>query len=208
MNVAVKYLSTCQLACTLIDKLVGLAAARQNVLIVALDGPDCSGKTTLARELLTQGKGRASIALAHFDDYLNEKTFRLRRGEFSTVGFREDYFDFDAFADGILAQAKRGKIDSGIAKPHLVIAEGLFLQDKRLRSYFDHVIRLDASDELILRRAISRDVGVIGDEAWVRRHYLEQCIPAQRSYREEVDPAKGALVTAFACDNGLYAVNC
>lgn len=204
----VKYLDASQLACLLIDTLLGLAASRQTAIIVALDGPDCSGKTTLAREFLTQGKGRASIALAHFDDYLNEKSFRLRQGEFSAVGFREDYFDFDAFADGFLEHAKRAKMRSDITKPHLFIAEGLFLQDKRLFSYFDYVIRLDASDELILRRAIARDVGVIGDESWVSRHYLEQCLPAQRAYREEVDPTKGALVTAFACDDGLYAVDC
>lgn len=202
-----KQLSSIDLASDLVDRLVRLAAERSSALVVALDGPDCSGKTTLSKELLTLGKCRASIALAHFDDYLNQSSVRLQRGEFSPIGFRLDYFDFAAFVDGVLAPARQMKTPSAPNKPHIVLAEGLFLLDRRLKPYFDCVIRLEISDELILSRAIARDVGVLGDERWVRRHYQEQCIPAQQRYREEVSPERGALITALACEDNQYVVN-
>ena len=202
-----KYQSLSELAKMLVDRLVSLGQGRSSPLVVALDGPDCSGKTILSREIVTQGKAQAHIVLVHFDDYLNEKSIRLRKGEFSEVGFREDYFDYIAFADGILKPARRLQQDPSSPRPRLVLVEGLFLLDKRIRPYLDCAIRLEVSEELIIRRALARDIGVIGDEMWVRQHYQEQCIPAQRAYREETRPSEFAIVTAVACDDGQYAVD-
>lgn len=160
-------------------------------VFVAIDGPDCSGKTTLCNSVVTSLKDRHTILPVHFDDYLNSERVRQRRGRCSPRAFLWDFFDAGALVRSVLEPMKRSATEVSPA-PIIVIVEGLFLLSKDLAPLFDLRIRLEISDSLLLDRALARDSGRLGSEAWVRTHYLRQCLPAQRIYRREAQPAKRA----------------
>lgn len=166
-----------------VANLILVEYSRLGSLIVGIDGPDCSGKSTLCRSLVTKLKQQLRIIPIHLDDYLNPPERRTRLGEFSVEGFLNDFFDYEALIKSALepfasfSRERRPLAD-------IMLVEGLFLFRRELVNYFDLRLRLEINEELLLRRALARDVGQLGSEPWVRRHYIEQCIPAQKCYRE------------------------
>lgn len=176
-------------------------------LLVALDGPDCAGKSTVGRHLVAQLKDQHSVLLVHFDDYLNPKGVREARGEFSVDGFTNDFFDERALIRSVLEPAMREK-QSQDAFHGVVVVEGLFLLRPPLRHYFDIAFRMEISEEQTLRRALARDVGVLGSEEWVKQHYLLQCIPAQRMYRQQVVGRDRTAIRIHCNSDDTYEVDC
>lgn len=165
------------------DLVVGEYRRRGRRIVVGIDGPDCSGKSTLCRALVTELKENLRVVPIHLDDYLNRPAQRNQHGEFSVDGFLNDYFDYES----LIRSALKPFVASSKHAPvcgEIMIVEGLFLFRKELAGYFDVRIRLEIDEDLLLLRALARDVGQLGSEAWVRRHYLQQCIPAQRRYIE------------------------
>lgn len=163
-------------------------------VIVGIDGPDCAGKSTFAKNLVTRLKGGRSTLLIHFDDYANTKEKRERAGEFSVESFLYDYFDEAALCAALDAIA--------ICAINVVIVEGLFLFRPALVDRFDLRIRIEVDPEVILARALARDVGQIGDSMWVERHYREQCLPAQARYIADHRPASAADIVLFSTSGG------
>ena len=175
--------------------------------LVGIDGPDCSGKTTIARALVTELKQDLATALHHFDEYLSPKERRDYRGAFSVDAFCFDYFDTNALILGVLAPAIAWK-SAAILKPSVVIIEGLFLYRKSTVRFFDYRIRLEASDILILKRASKRDVELLGDEKWVKTHYKTQCIPAQHRYQQQDSPETVADYLICVAGDDEYDISC
>lgn len=175
-------------------------------LIVGIDGPDCAGKTTMSQLLLRQFMARKRILLIHADDYLRPKDHRERRGEFSVEGFLFDYFDQDALLRGVLEVMSDAGPRAGV-KADLLIVEGMFLFRPPLNAHFRFRIRMEIAEDLVLERAMKRDAGVIGDEAWVREHYIRQCIPAQRLYRRDVDPGAQADMLVDVHGDGCFELS-
>jgi uridine kinase len=171
--------------------------------VVGIDGPDCSGKSTLSRRVIQAVKGHLAAACLHCDDYANDRETRQRRGAFSADAFYFDYFDAEAIQNSIIAI-----VSSGGGVLPLLLVEGLFLYRPPLRPLFDYRIRIDISEAMVLARALERDVGRIGDEDWVRRHYQEQCFPAQRRYMREHKPAAGVDLLLTARQDGSFHVCC
>ena len=174
-------------------------------LVVGIDGPDCAGKSTYSCFLLQRFMRERRVLLVHCDDYLRDRNYRERRGEFSVDGFLFDYFDQDAIKRGVMDIASQQKSTDAV-KPDIVLVEGMFLYRAPLDALFDLRIRMELDEDAVLARALARDVGVIGDESWVRRHYLEQCIPAQRVYRADAMPERRGDVVVRFLGGGEYQV--
>lgn len=174
-------------------------------LIIGIDGPDCAGKTTMSRLLLQQFMARSRTLLIHADDYLHAQGHRERRGEFSVEAFLFDYFDQDALLRGALEVMSDIGIGTGI-KPDILMVEGMFLFRPPLNAHFTFRIRMEIAEDVVLERAMKRDVGVIGDETWVREHYIRQCIPAQRFYRTAADPAAQADILIDVHQDGCFRI--
>lgn len=170
-------------------------------LFVAIDGPDCSGKTTLCSALVTALKSQHTILPVHFDDYLNDKRFRQRRGRWSEEGFRRDFFDATALIDSVLRPLRCCPPEDA---PRIVLVEGLFLLARETAPFFDVKIRLEISDAMILSRALARDPGRLGTKSWVKTHYLRQCIPAQRTYIRDDRPADQASYRFVVSSDNRY----
>gem|GEM_PF-5239062 len=177
-----------------------LAFRREGRKIIAIDGPDCSGKTTLSRDLCKVLMKKHTIQVVHYDDYANTYQYRTRKGEFSVEGFLIDFFDEQALINSVLEPHKK-KI---YANPEFLIVEGLFLLKPNIIDYFDYCIRLELPEELILSRALARDTDIIGTREWVYQHYTSQCIPAQRIYRASFNPQLNAQFIISTSDGERY----
>ena len=77
-------------------------------------------------------------------------------------------------------------------RAEVVVVEGLFLFQCALVRSFDLRIRLEITDDEILRRAIQRDTPRFGAESVVIDHYSRHCIPAQHIYRRLCGPSQVA----------------
>lgn len=164
-------------------------ANRDTVLIVGLDGPDCSGKSTLTQALTGNLMKVCSVLPVHFDDFLNTQDYLERCEKPLPRRFREDYFDWFAMR-GLLTLLEGRRNDR--SKIDVILVEGLFLFERSRFDCFSFRVRLELSPELVLKRALRRDVGVLGNEEWVRSHYQNECIPAQIDYIESARPSEVA----------------
>jgi uridine kinase len=71
----------------------------------------------------------------------------------------------------------------------VAIVEGLYLMRPELVPFFDFLIWLVIPPALVTERALIRDVPRLGDEAFVRKSYELQSIPAYRLYENLCKPA-------------------
>ena len=79
-----------------VDRLLAVLAeqvARQSQprVLVAFDGPDAAGKTTMANALVGQLPGQ--VVLASIDGFHHPRERRLRRGSLSPEEYYRDSFD-------------------------------------------------------------------------------------------------------------------
>lgn len=140
--------------------------------LVAVDGPDCAGKTTLADALAA----RLTAARLSVDDFLAPAAARHARGELSPEGCYRDSHDLASFAAAVRAASGP------------VVVDGVFLLRPELRGLWHLAVLLDVAEEETLRRAVVRDTAVMGTPGEVERRYRARYLPAQDLYRREARP--------------------
>lgn len=145
-------------------------------LIVGIDGLSGAGKTTfvkkLRQELMSQND---DVIILHLDDYIVEKTKRyqteyeewyeyyflqwdIKRLEtelFKKINAKSKTLTlpfYDKSADTISTQQIKVSLNT------ICIIEGIFLQRKEWRDYFDYVIFIDCPRELRVERVLKRDL--------------------------------------------------
>jgi uridine kinase len=171
----------------MIDALAHLVAAPQ-VTRVAIDGPDAAGKTTLAGRLARALAGVRPVVQAGIDGFHQPREVRHRRGSLSPEGYYWDSFDYAAVRAQVLEPFEH-------AEPGAVLLfEGVFLLRPELRDHWDLSVFVDVSPAESLRRALTRDLELFGDEATVRERYEKRYFPGQRLYRAAASPETAADV--------------
>jgi uridine kinase len=175
---------------------------------VAFDGPDTAGKTTLADELAAVLRERGRHVLrASIDGFHHPRAARYARGADSPEGYYLDSFDHDAVRATLLdplgpAGDRRyrtavfdHRTDRPVAAPvesaprsALLLFDGVFLQRPELRDGFDLSIFVTVSVDEVLRRALERDVPLLGARDEVERRYRTRYIPGQRLYIADARP--------------------
>lgn len=162
----------------LAERILPTLLATEATTVVGIDGPDCAGKSTLARSIATLfGDG---IAVLHGDDYLAPAALVRDLDRLEVETFICDFFDWD--------QLEMAFEKCLIDRPQVLVVEGMFLASAPFRARIGTMIRLEIDETEVVRRALERDVGPLGEEGWVRAHYERQCLPAQRIYRRLVRP--------------------
>jgi len=184
--------------------------ANQARVIVAFDGPDAAGKTTMAEALallLGDGAVRASI-----DGYHNPREVRLRRGPLSPEGYYQDSFDYERLRDDLVGPfatgarrvllrefdyrsegAEEAFVDD-IPDTAVLVFDGVFLLRPETRNFWDLSVYLDVPPAVTLNRALVRDLPLFGSAAEVISRYEARYLPGQVLYREESDPKTRATV--------------
>jgi uridine kinase len=190
----------------IIDKILKIKTERP--LLVAIDGVDAAGKSTLAIELANKlQEHKVEVIEASIDGFHNPRVVRYRRGADSAEGYYLDSFNLAALKLLLLDPLKTGNlryklktfdytIDKAIAYPYLIanpnsilIFDGVFTHRKELREYWDFSIYLHIDEEECLRRGIARNSG---DNEEIKRRYLCRYIKGQRIYHIDSEPMKHA----------------
>ena len=156
---------------------------------VGINGLDCSGKTTLANELLAAYGSRGIEAnLLHVDDF-NDLAVQNRvysafiTGDFSPALFEEYYqssVNYAALGDTIERHKQQSK--------DILIVEGVFLFRSSLADMFDYKIFIDVDPPIACERYAVRKKAA-GDTRPIEV-FNEIWLPAFECYCAEVQPAE------------------
>jgi uridine kinase len=176
-------------------------------VVVAIDGPDAAGKTTLAEAL--ERAISEPVVRASSDDFQHARAARGRRGSLSPEGYYRDAFDHASLRSQLLIPFRDGA-------PHLCVAQfdyrrdkvalrwaevppraalvvdGVFLQRPELAGMWSLVLYLTVSPPTTLLRGVARDSGALGATSRVTERYLHRYLPGQALYRAEADPQANA----------------
>ena len=173
-------------------------------VLVAVDGPDAAGKTTMADALAQRLPGQ--VVRASIDGFDHRREHRLRRGSLSPEGYYRDSFDNEGLRRLLLEPFRSGEREvvartfdfrSETATPpkplyiedHAVLLfDGVFLLRPELRHQWDLSIYLHVEPDVTLARARERDLDLFGSDGEVEVRYGQRYIPGQALYRDEADP--------------------
>ena len=114
--------------------------------LVAIDGADAAGKTTLADELATFLG--APVTRIGADAFLRPPEERYRRGRESPEGYYEDAVDHEALRESLADAAG------------LVIVDGVFLFRPELDDLWSFRVFVEINEAASLRRGVRRDGAV------------------------------------------------
>jgi uridine kinase len=199
----------------LLERLGGMLLERElpHPVRVAIDGPDCAGKTTLADELAKQLAGKRLVIRSGIDGFHNPRAERLRRGSDSPEGYFLDSFDHERLCALLLEPLGPGgsrryrracfdyRIDEKVEAPEeeaspdsILLFDGVFLLRPELRPYWDYSVFVHAGFDEIVRRAEARDRELMGGVEAVRERYRKRYIPGQELYFNRCSPQEVADV--------------
>src|SRR5262245_40082908 len=190
-----------------------LRRAGKRPMLVAVDGVDCAGKSTFARELREYivGLGRHAIAIS-LDGFHEPRAARYKKGPLSSEGYYEDSFDYARLVAEFLAPVRAADVATTVnaaifdvatdapvsgwvvrvASRSIVLFDGIFLLRSVLRPYWDFAIHLHIRPEISLARGIARDGAAMGGVAVARERYLVRYLPAQQRYLATEQPTRRA----------------
>ena len=193
-------------------------------VLVAVDGPDGAGKTTLADALADAAPGRV-VVRASLDDFHHPRAHRHAEGRSGETVWARG-FDYDAVRRELLEPWRRGAgtayrrrwhdvaTDAYLDETPLIVpalgvlvVDGVFAQRPEIRDAWDLVVYVDASDDVRVLRMAGRDgVSVDADHPDQRRYldaqriYLTRCRPRERAdvVIDNNDPATPGIVRIAA----------
>lgn len=178
-------------------------------LVVGIDGLGGAGKTTLAKELskifLSEN---IPVTTIHLDDYIVEKNKRYNTGyeewyeyyylQWDIERLKIELFNkLDDHCQKFILPFYDWERDCTIPKqiniPHhsIVLVEGVFLQRKEWKSFFDVMIFVDCPLGMRMQRVLERDK-YLGDYEIRLNKYKKRYWVAEDYYLEEVNPLKNA----------------
>jgi len=186
-----------------------LAALPEHRVLVAIDGPGASGKTTFAARLAQRTRPRPVIVL-HADDFFQPAPVRHARGRRSPEGFWLDAYNYDALTDWALTPLRPGgsglyrarsfdPANGAVVQPEplqappdaLVLVEGTFLLRDELWPFWDCSIYIDITAEESTRRMLRRD----GERSPVDRY-----VGGQRLYESAAEPRRRSTLVVDTTD--------
>ena len=156
--------------------------------IIGINGIDCAGKTTLAKDLSGELKQSGiNNEIFHIDDFNNKKVEKETYSAFASGNWNEN--DFDRYYESIIDfQKAREAVEEAVAINVIVIMEGIFIFRPKLKITFNYRIYLEVDASVALARFEERrrlkgdDRPVeIFEDIWVRAH---------NKYVSEVNPQK------------------
>src|SRR5215471_9237869 len=175
---------------------------------VGIDGVDAAGKTTFADQLSDRLRalGRAVIR-SGIDEFHHPRQVRYARGSDSPEGYYHDSFDLGRLVEMLLRPLGPGgtayyrraifdyRLDAPVDSPEMkaepeaiLLFDGIFLLRPQLRPFWDFTIFVRADFDVTLRRALVRDLSLLGDAAKIEQRYLSRYVPAQKIYLAECGP--------------------
>ncbi len=163
--------------------------------LIALSGPDCAGKSTLAVDVREQlNRLGLDITLLSIDAFLIPRSLRTSNAS-EPIAYFENAFDYAALVQTLEINRSRSSSVSANS-PDIVLVEGVFLLRSELCHWWDLTIWIDVDTSVIMDRALKRDKEYFGDEGTVRHVYQNRCLPAQDYHIRRDSPKQSADITA------------
>lgn len=197
-----------------------LAGSGRN--LVAVDGPDAAGKTTLA-DRLARALG-PNVLRASIDGFHHPRAIRMLRGFDSPRGYYHDSFNHEALEEHLLkpfalgAPTVRTRVfdfgtDSPVdAEPVAVppdctlLLDGVFLLRPQLRHWWNLAIYVHVPEHVSVARAVERDLELFGSREAVEARYRERYLPGQALYRDDAKPHSSAHIVLDNSDHDAPVV--
>lgn len=197
---------------TFIARRVTAADFSHRPYLLGITGKDASGKTQLAQQLYQQLQSTGiTTHLIHVDDFHRPRAERYHGQRPESEKYRYQSIDFEQLRTEVLLPLRHtGQLrrrlqlldiptdeytltrNYDIAAHDIVLVEGVFLLGEELRELFDDLICLTVSEAELLRRGVSRDADLLGDDA--TRRFQEKYLPAQRQLFEQFPPEQYATI--------------
>lgn len=197
-----------------------LAYKKNEVIFVAVDGVDTSGKTYFADQLGKIILNRPVIRLS-IDNFHNPKNIRTKKGDLNPIGYYEDSFNYNFMKSHIFENLKSGIFEIysqsfdyknnlkknleahkiTVASNAIILFDGVFLLRDAINDYWDIRIFLDVSFSTVIKRALKRDLTYFKDQSLLLEKYNKRYIPGQQIYLEKDEPLTKADIII---DNNDY----
>ena len=163
--------------------------------LIALSGPDCAGKSTLAVDVREQlSRLGLDITLLSIDAFLIPRSLRTSNAS-EPIAYFENAFDYAALVRTLeTAKSRSSSVCSN--SRDIVLVEGVFLLRSELCHWWDFTVWIEVDTSLIMDRALKRDKEYFGDEGAVRHVYENRCLPAQDYHIRRDLPKQRADITA------------
>ena len=173
--------------------------------LIALSGPDCAGKSTLAVDVQEQlSRFGLEITLLSIDAFLIPLALRESNAS-EPIAYFENAFDYTALVQTL--ESTKGESSSVSSNsPDIVLVEGVFLLRSELCHLWDLTVWIEVHTAVIMDRALKRDKEYFGDEGTVRRVYENRCLPAQDYHIRRDLPKQSADITA-TFEKGMWTVH-
>ena len=156
--------------------------------IIGINGIDCAGKTTLAKDLSGQlEQSGIKNKIFHIDDFNDPKVEKETYRAFASGKWNENAFDryYEAIID---FQKASEAVAKAAVKNEIVIVEGIFIFRSKFKITFNYRIYLEVDASIALarfeqRRRLKGDARPVEifEDIWVRAH---------NKYVSEVNPQK------------------
>jgi len=175
-------------------KRIRMLLAEQEVVVVAISGHGGSGKSTLA-ESLAKEFGITSNQIIRVDN-LHAKNYMAAKSIYEQHEWTELKFLLTNARSNrqlrYLARDWQGnEHDVNVARPRLIIVEGIRLVRPELLAYFDINVWIDCPLEIAAKRAIDRNRQQGDSEEEIELWYTKW-IPEAKQYYEDAQPQKVA----------------
>jgi len=177
--------------------------------VIAINGVDTAGKTSMAKQIAKQyHQSRQDAVVIHLDDFHRPKKQRYA-GSNDADNYFYRSFNYPLLLERILVPLHDHQVvdvtlpildpvtdqydreKSYLIEAHtIVILEGVFLFREELANYLDLKVFLQIEFDEVIRRALVRDVNILADR--VIERYRNKYLPAQQIYMELCSPAEQA----------------
>lgn len=148
---------------------------KQRPFIVAIDGLSGAGKTTMVKELEDVLKGKCNVTIIHMDDHIVENTKRYNTGYDEWFEYYYLQWDIDLIKNDLLEKIhnyytkislpyydkdsnKTTLKEITISYDSIILIDGIFLQRKEWKNFYDYKIFLNCPREIRYERVLNRDL--------------------------------------------------
>ncbi|KOO52275.1 kinase [Viridibacillus arvi] len=182
---------------------------KKRPFIVAIDGLSGAGKSTLVKKLEQElSNNNSSVVIIHIDDHIEKKHKRYETGHEEWYEYYYLQWDIKMLTNSLFEGLRNNKknIDLPfydkstdtisvkqitVAVDSIILIEGIFLQRKEWREFYDYTIFLDCPRELRYERVLNRD-SYIGDKKAILLKYKRRYWLGEEHYLNTENPIKNA----------------
>ncbi|MGE7919566.1 kinase [Viridibacillus sp. NPDC093762] len=182
---------------------------KKRPLIVAIDGLSGAGKTTLVKKIEQElSNNNSSVVIIHIDDHIEKKHKRYETGHEEWYEYYYLQWDIKMLTTSLFEGLRNNKKNitlpfydkssdsisakqTTVAVNSIILIEGIFLQRKEWREFYDYTIFLDCPRELRYERVLNRD-SYIGDKQAILLKYKRRYWLGEEHYLNTENPIKNA----------------